>query len=265
MERLSQSDLSILLAEPSAMQRKVIEQELNLEQVTAIDHATSVQEALQQAITLRPDLIASAYYFEDGTAIDLVEQLRQHPELHDTPFMLVSSETRHEQLEALRQAGVIAILPKPFSRQHLNNALCATVDLLSPEELELDSGDIQLLNALVVDDSPLARKMISRVLSNLGVLNIVEAENGAEAQTRLQEHQVDFVVTDLNMPYVDGEELTRFIRGNRSLSHLPVLMVTSERDETKLSLLNHSGIDALVDKPFSPQEVRRLLHSVLEA
>lgn len=264
MERLSQSDLNILLVEPSAMQRKVIENELHHEQVTAIDQAASIAEALQSIHAIQPDLIASALYFEDGTALDLLREVRALPECAETPFMLVTSETRLAQLEVFKQSGVIAILPKPFSRQHLNSALSATVELLSPEELELENYDITSLKALVVDDSKMARKMISRVLGNLGVSDIVEAGDGAEAIAILTETAVDFVVTDFNMPNIDGAELTAYIRNSDQLSSLPVLMVTSEQDETKLSHINHCGIDALIDKPFSPVEVKCLLHRLID-
>ncbi len=264
MERLSQSDLNILLVEPSAMQRKVITQELNHEQVTSIDEAATIEQAVDSILGFKPDLVASALYLEDGTAMDLIQQLRTLPGCEDTPFMLVSSETRLEQLEAFKQAGVVAILPKPFTEQHLHSALRATVDLLSPEELSLESYDVSALNALVVDDSRMARQMISRVLKNLGVLNITEATDGAEAQMVLNESSFDFVVTDYNMPNVDGAELTTYIRHTENLAHLPVLMVTSEKDETKLSHINHSGIDAIIDKPFATDEVKRLLLSVLE-
>jgi len=264
MERLSQSDLSILLVEPSAMQRKVIGHELNEEKVTTIDQASNIAEAIDNINAFPPDLIASALYFEDGTAMDLLRQIRDIPATTETPFMLVSSETRHAQLEAFKQAGVIAILPKPFSRENLNKALNATIDLLSPEELQLSNDDISNMTALVVDDSKLARTFIVKVLNNLGVFNIREAIDGAEAQSILTEGGIDFVVTDYNMPNVDGAELTSFIRSNKDISHLPVMMVTSEQDETKLSHINHSGIDALVDKPFAPDQVRRLLHGLLE-
>ncbi|MGB0468674.1 MAG: response regulator [Pontibacterium sp.] len=266
MARLSQTDLNILLVEPSPMQRKVIAHELNREQVTAIDEAASVHEALESILSITPDLVASALYFEDGTAMDLIQEIRVLPQCKDTHFMLVSSETRHAQLEAFKQSGVVAILPKPFTHQHLKKSLCATVDLLSPEELELDNYDTESMRALVVDDSAMARKMILRVLNNLGILNITEASDGVEAQMILAgTEEFDFVVTDYNMPHMDGAELTSYIRQTDRLAHLPVMMVTSVQDETKLSHIHHSGIDALIDKPFSSEEVKRWLHTLLES
>lgn len=264
MERLSQSDLNILLVEPSAVQRKVITQELNHEQVTSIDEASNIEEAVDSILTFTPDLIASALYFEDGTAMDLIQQLRAIPNCDEIPFMLVSSETRLEQLETFKQSGVVAILPKPFTEQHLRSALRATVDLLAPEELSLNAYDVASMRALVVDDSSMSRKMICRVLNNLGISNIIEAVDGAEAQMLLEDTQFDFVVTDYNMPNVDGAELTAYIRNTEHLAHLPVMMVTSEKNETKLSHINHSGIDAIVDKPFITDEVKCLLHTLLD-
>jgi two-component system chemotaxis response regulator CheY len=264
MRQLSPSDLSLLLVEPSDMQRKIIMKHLMDEDVQHIKAADSLQSALTSMRQHKPDLVVSALHFSDGTALDLLTQIKNDTQLSDVPFMLVSSETRKAQLEQFKQSGVVAILPKPFHRIHLGKALNAAMDLLTPAELQLTLYDITDVRVLVVDDSRLARNHIKRVLGNLGIQQMTEAEDGQQAMQILQQQMFDLVVTDYNMPEVNGQELTEFIRQHSTISHIPVLMVTSEANESHLSNIAQAGVNAMCDKPFEPETVRALLFNLLE-
>jgi len=100
--------------------------------------------------------------------------------------------------------------------------------------------------------------------ANLGVINITEACDGSEAIIKLGEQPFDLVVTDYNMPEVNGLELTEHIRQSDSYSHLPVMMVTSEANDAHLSHVAQSGVNAIADKPFEPEFVKRILGRLLE-
>ena len=263
MHSLLASDLNILLVEPSAIQRKVISKQLKLEDITAIDEASNQQEALTRIRAVRPDLVISSLYFPDGSATELLKILRSDPAYEDLPFMLISSENRRDQLEIFKQSGVVAILPKPFNREHLGTAINSTLDLLSVDEVELDYYDIQNIRVLVVDDSRMARKAVMRVLANLGVTDMTQACDGSEAIELLQQKTFDLVVTDYNMPEVTGVELAEYIRNSPICSHLPVLMVTSEANDAHLSNVAKSGVNAMTDKPFEPETVKKLLMRLL--
>ncbi|GAA0783536.1 response regulator [Marinobacterium sediminicola] len=264
MSTLCISELNILLVEPSALQRKIMIQQLRDEQVTAIDTADSIHEALDRMLKVTPDLVISALHFDDGSAVELLGAMRRLPQLAEIPFMLVSSETRKKQLEVFKQSGVIAILPKPFNRQHLGSALNATLDILDQDHLELEHYDVESLRILIVDDSRMARNLIRRVIENLGIRHVLEAEDGKDAMQVLAKETVDLVITDYNMPEVNGLELTEFIRHSELHAHLPVLMVTSEANEAHLSQVAHAGVNALTDKPFEPESVKRILIQLLD-
>ncbi|MER2493351.1 response regulator [Catenovulum sediminis] len=263
MQQLSPSDLSILLVEPSVTQRKVIMRFLEKEDIVHVTEATDVESARASILKSVPDLVISALHFSDGTGLQLLHHIRHSEPYSDVPFMLVSSEYRKAQLEEFKQAGVVAILPKPFTAEHLGTAINSTLDLLTADELELDLFDVHDVRVLVVDDSRLARNHIKRVLANLGVQRMTEAENGAQAQTILENEMFDLVVTDYNMPEVDGRELTEYIRSHGQHSHMPVLMVSSEANETHLSNIAQSGVNAICDKPFEPGMVKQLLYRIL--
>ncbi|KNC66908.1 response regulator [Pseudoalteromonas ardens] len=264
MNELLSSDLSILLLEPSQTQRRIISNELQEEGIRNIESVDTLAAAIESLNNSKPDLVISALYLPDGEALTLLQHIHTELADHQLPFMLVSSETRRIQLEAFKQSGVVAILPKPFNKTHLGKAINATLDILSPEELELDLYDIQELRILVVDDSRLARNHIRRVLNNLGATRISEAEHGAEALTILEESMFDLIITDFNMPEVNGQELAEAIRNSNEHNHVPILMVSSEANETHLANIAQSGVNALCDKPFEPQVVKQLIYQLLE-
>ena len=264
MSHLSPSELSILLVEPSETQSRIIIQRLQQEGILSIQTAENIEAAKDIIARHKPDLIASAMHFDDGTAIDLLGYLRANADCKDIQFMLVSSECRREQLEIFRQSGVVAILPKPFSADHLGTALNATIDLLSHDELDLSNFDVQDVRVLVVDDSRMARNVIKRTIGNLGMKLITEAEDGAQAIALMKHNMFDLVITDYNMPSVDGLALTQFIRNESQQSHIPILMVSSEANDTHLSNVSQAGVNALCDKPFEPKLVKKLLYQLLE-
>ncbi len=258
------SELAILLVEPSTMQSKLITSHLKQEGIINIDSVTNAEQALQSILKYPPDLVISAMYLPDMTASELLANIRHTENSQDINFMLISSETNASALEPVRQAGVIAILPKPFDHADLERALRTTVDYISPEEMELESYDITELKVLIVDDSSTARNHIRRVLTSLGIQHIKPAKNGTEAAQILNTSDFDLIVTDLNMPEMDGQQLIEYVRNEMGNSYVPILMVTSEEDEARLSNVQQAGVSAIVDKPFEPQSIREILYRVLD-
>jgi two-component system chemotaxis response regulator CheY len=261
---MNPSELSILLVEPSTTQQKVILSHLETAGILNIDTATNGQEALELIKKYPPDLIISAMYLPDMSATDLLLTLHKLDQNSTINFMLISSETSFSALDPIRQAGVIAILPKPFDFEDLSRALATTVDYLSPEEIALKNYDIADLNVLVVDDSNMARKHLSRVLNDIGINNITTAENGLQAIEQIQKSEFDLIVTDLNMPEMDGQQLIEYVRKEMGNTYVPILMVTSEDNEARLGNVQQAGVSAICDKPFEPQSVREILYRVLD-
>ena len=260
------SDLSILLIEPSTMQLKVIMQHLHNQGIRNIEGTSKGSEALAALKAHRPDLIISSFYLPDMTAIELLEQIKHDEELCHIPFMLVSSESRFEILDAIRQSGVVAILPKPFAPEDLKNALRASIEFIDPQEISLEHYDVENVRVLVVDDSTLARKHIIRVLNNMGIVKITQAKDGKEGIETFQkdENAFDLIVTDYNMPVMDGQQFIEHIRQVMANSVIPILMVTSEENETRLGNVHKAGVSAICDKPFEPQTVKEMLYRILE-
>ena len=263
MSDKSISDLFVLLVEPSHTQAKFILKELKAAGIAHFDAATDGQSALESMKSHRPDLVISAMYLPDMTATELVQSMRKDSELSDIAFMLISSETGFDQIDPIKQAGVSAILPKPFQFQQLKRALYNTLDMLSTMGLALDDFNPEDLKVLVVDDSRMARKHIIRVLGGMGIEKIVEADDGANAVPILSTEFFDFVVTDYNMPEMDGKALLKYIRNNSNQRSIPVLMVTSEGDMGNLAAVEQAGVSGICDKPFETDIVRDMIQMMM--
>jgi two-component system chemotaxis response regulator CheY len=262
---LTASDLSILLVEPSTMQLKLIMRHLQKADIRQIDTAGNGEEALAKIDQYPPDLVITSMYLPDMSADQLISRVQDSDNANTISFMLISSETGQEALEPIRQAGVMAILPKPFNHQDLQRAVRATLDVIDPTEIELQSYDVSELSILLVDDSSTSRNHLSRVLGSMGITHIDKAENGREAVEFLSQQRYDLVVTDLNMPEMDGHQLTRYIRDEMGDVIVPILMATTENNQSRLGHVQQAGVSAILDKPFEPRTIREMLFRVLEA
>ena len=114
---------------------------------------------------------------------------------------------------------------------------------------------------LVVDDSPIARKMIIRTLKMVwpSELRFLQAGDGAEALTVLAAETVDLVVTDLNMPGMDGFQFVAHLREDKKLAGMPVIVISTEGSKPRLATLIEFGIEGILRKPFKPEKARPIL------
>ncbi|MCL2345749.1 MAG: response regulator [Desulfobulbus sp.] len=262
----SLADLSILLVEPSPMQSGLIRRMLEQRGITRIAAVDSGQAALAAlAEGDNPGMVViSSLYLPDMAGTDLVMAMRADERLEATPFILISSETRPQRLEAVRQSGACSIVAKPFTEEQLERALFAAADYLYPPPADdLDVADMEELRVLLVDDSLASRRHLCRLLGELGVRHITEAVDGRAAVTALAETMFDLVITDYHMPEMDGRQLIEYIRTQSWQAQVPVLMVTSEQNMGRLAAVERAGVSAICDKPFESGSIRRLLSEAL--
>ncbi|MBL7003037.1 MAG: response regulator [Gammaproteobacteria bacterium] len=256
------ASLYVLLVEPSAIQRKIIIQQFEDLGIANFTEVETGGEAMSIIEVDTPDLVISAMFLDDMTGKDLVLEMRAYNNSINIPFMLISTETSFAELDPIKQAGASAVLPKPFKAVDLRRAVLATMDWNNPDKIDLDDVALSSLRVLVVDDSALARKMIVKTLEKMGIEHFIEAVDGKEAMTLVQENELDLIITDYNMPKADGHELIKFIRTESNQKDIPVLMVTTEGDDGKLEAVQQEGVSAIVDKPFDVNTVKQLIEAV---
>ena len=117
---------------------------------------------------------------------------------------------------------------------------------------------------LVVDDFSTMRRIVRNLLKELGYTNVDEAEDGVQALQKLRSDQFDFVVTDWNMPNMDGLTMLQEIRKDPALSKLPVLMVTAESKKENIIAAAQAGANGYVVKPFTAATLDEKLGKIFE-
>lgn len=119
--------------------------------------------------------------------------------------------------------------------------------------------------ALVVDDSPTMRQMVAFTLTNAG-FKVVEAEHGKDAVAKVSAGQkMDIVVTDLNMPEMDGISLIKELRKMAAFKFTPILMLTTESAPEKKQAGKEAGATGWIVKPFNPDVMLKIIAKVLPA
>jgi two-component system chemotaxis response regulator CheY len=120
------------------------------------------------------------------------------------------------------------------------------------------------MKILVVDDFPTMRRIVRNLLKELGYANVDEAEDGAAGLARLRAGGYDFVISDWNMPNLDGLAMLKEIRADASLAHLPVLMVTAESKKENIIAAAQAGASGYVVKPFTAATLDEKVTKILE-
>ncbi|MEQ6887177.1 chemotaxis response regulator CheY [Halomonas sp. CS7] len=120
------------------------------------------------------------------------------------------------------------------------------------------------MSILVVDDFPTMRRIVRSLLKELGFTNVEEAEDGQDALNKLKAGGFEFVVSDWNMPNLDGLEMLKQIRADDGLKDLPVLMVTAEAKKENIIAAAQAGANGYVVKPFTSATLEEKLNKIFE-
>lgn len=120
------------------------------------------------------------------------------------------------------------------------------------------------LRFLVVDDFSTMRRIVRNLLKELNITNVEEAEDGAVALQKLKSAQFDFVVSDWNMPNMDGLTLLQSVRAEPSLRTLPFLMITAEAKKENIVAAAQAGASGYIVKPFTAGTLGEKLNKIFE-
>ena len=121
-------------------------------------------------------------------------------------------------------------------------------------------------NVLIVDDSQTMRTVIKKTvaISGFEIGQCWEAGDGQEALEVLNEQWVDIILTDLNMPRMNGLELVRALKSDEATRHIPVVLITTEGSEARVQEARSLGVEGYIQKPFYPEAIRDALNRIME-
>jgi len=120
------------------------------------------------------------------------------------------------------------------------------------------------MKILVVDDFSTMRRIVKNLLRDLGFNNTQEADDGLTALPMLKKGEFDFVVTDWNMPGMQGIDLLKHIRADAELKHLPVLMITAEAKREQIIEAAQAGVNGYIVKPFTAATLKEKLDKIFD-
>lgn len=120
------------------------------------------------------------------------------------------------------------------------------------------------MKVLVVDDFSTMRRIVKNLLRDLGFTNMQEADDGSTALPMLQNGDFDFVVTDWNMPGMQGIDLLKAIRADPKLAHIPVLLITAEAKKEQIIMAAQAGVNGYIVKPFTAGTLKTKIDKIFE-
>jgi two-component system chemotaxis response regulator CheY len=120
------------------------------------------------------------------------------------------------------------------------------------------------MKVLVVDDFSTMRRIVKNLLKQIGFAHVDEAEDGAQALNKLKGGGYGFIVSDWNMPNLDGLGMLKKIRDDEELKDIPILMVTAEAEKEKVITAIQAGVNNYVVKPFTGEVLKEKIDKIFE-
>jgi serine/threonine protein kinase/CheY-like chemotaxis protein len=251
--------LKVLLVEPSRTQAGIIRRYLQGQGVHDIIVVGLGEDAVKAIEKDGADAIVSTMHLPDMTGVQLAERVRGGKTASGPGFVLISSEADSAQTGSLSKYDKAMVLRKPFSPEQLMDALkLVSAPLPSGKPASGEKADRNQRRVLIVDDSLPARLHMRNVLTGLGLVQFVEAADGAQAVAAIAREKFDLIVTDYNMPFMDGRGLVGYLKQNPATASVPIIMVTTETDPGKLEAVRRLGV-VVCDKSFPADMVRRII------
>jgi serine/threonine protein kinase len=262
------SHKSILIVEPSRAQAALFRTYLQEGDFQVVGAATTGADAIALVRNQPPDVVISAMHLRDTTGIQLADQIRSEATSGAPGFILITSDSDETDTSGISRLRRVQILHKPFTADQLKEAIslvAGTSVALSPAATSQLKGtkeekpDRSRLSVLIVDDSSTARIHERMTLQGLGFSGFSEVADGAQAIAAATRESFDLIITDYNMPLMDGRALVSYLKQNPPTAKTPIVMVTTETDPKILDPVRALGVVAIVEKAFSRDVVAPIL------
>jgi serine/threonine protein kinase len=256
--------MTVLVVEPSRVQSSIIKSYLLERELSVVGTVPHGRAAIEAVRSLRPRAVISAMHLADINGVELAEQIRAEIKVDAPGFVLITSEADSVESAALSKLNRVLLLPKPFSADQMIEALnrVSGASLPLPAALPGAKNDRRQLRVLIADDSSTARINVRTVLQGLGFAQFLEVPDGAHAIAVAAREKCDLIVTDYNMPLMDGRALVSYLKQNPATAAIPIIMVTTETEPRVLDPVRKLGVVAIFEKGFPAGEVGPLLDSL---
>lgn len=266
--------LTVLVVEPSRVQASIIKGYLQERSYAVLETVANGNAAIEAVRRLRPRAVISAMYLPDLSGVELAQRIRREIQVDAPGFLLVTSEAQCPEAAALSELNRVLLLLKPFSAEQMVQGLeqvTGASQTLPPPATATASGSGRALGGqrprcelrvLLADDSSTARLHVRGVLQGLGFTQFIEVPDGAQAIAVAAREKCDLIVTDYNMPLMDGRALVSYLKQNPETSAIPIIMVTTEHESRVLDPVRKLGVVAIFEKSFPATAVGPVMDSL---
>jgi putative two-component system response regulator len=234
----------ILIVDDSAIIRKALTKQLEVysAQITQTEDG---EQAWKAALCDDFDLIIADVEMPRLDGFGLCQRLKGNARTRGIPVIILSSRDTDKDIEQGFKVGAAAYVPKSEAHLQLNETI---------EKVLKQSRFSHSRCILVVDDSPTIRQLVSKALEEAG-FQVMTAENGKQAFTRIKERPPDLIISDINMPEMDGIELCKKTHADPNLAVIPFVIMSTNSDRAVMRRLLHWGASGYLVKPFNLEQI----------
>lgn len=227
---------------------------LGADEVVTVRNIMQAQEALHDKAGVR--LVIASNTLADGSGIDLLRQMRSDDSTKGIPFVLATSDDAVPSAVQGYENSVV-ISKKNFHAPHLSELAGKWVSAGKPTK------PVSSMTVLIADDSLFARRRIEAAARDMGFEHLTVVKDGAEAIEKIEAAPFDIIISDFNMPFQTGDQVARKARQSALNSKTPILMYTSETEESILQAAHKSGVDKILPKNATTEEVQAGVRELL--
>ncbi len=233
-------ELRILIVDDSAVVRSVLAKEL-LRSGVEVTQAENGQQALDIALCKEFDLVITDVEMPCMDGIELCRRLKTNPRTQQTPIVILSSLDSEEDIKKGYKAGASTYITKAQAKE----SLIETIETVLQKTTFQRGRTI-----LVVDDSSTVRTLVEKGLKEVG-FEVVKAENGRLALDVLRHEHPDLILSDIDMPVMNGEEFCQAVHADPQLGAIPFVVMSANNDRPIMRRMLQLGADAYLVKPFN--------------
>lgn len=248
----AQENGRVLVVDDSPTTRAVIRKLLSPAHLT-ITEAEDGLQGLAAAGSNPFDLIITDINMPRMDGFDLCERLKENPATRNIPVIILSSDDTDEALNKGFQAGAATFIRKDDIQEELSKKVNRTLEKFRFQRERL---------VLVVDDSPIIRRLVEKGLHEAGY-QVVTAENGKAALRLLATSLPDLILSDIDMPEMDGFTLCERVNGDERLAGIPFVVMSANGDRAHMQRMLHHGAEAYLVKPFNMDQLAILVDKLI--
>lgn len=242
----------ILVADDEEIVQEVISRALDKEKYEIYSVSNGI-EAIQKVHSINPDLILLDINMPGKNGLQVCQELKENPETTKIPIMFVSARTDENVIEKGFDVGADDYLTKPFKLEELVTKVEQIFGGLTNDRKE---------KVLVVDDSSIVRSILHNGISQQG-FRIITACDGEEGLREAIQEQPDIIISDFEMPKMNGFDFCRAVKSHGDLKHIPFIMLTSRDTRGARALGARAGVNAYLCKPFQVDRIVVLIERFL--